>query len=88
MTDGDPAAVDRLTKTTSEWRRLLAPEAHAVLFEEATEQPFLHELNEEKRPVMFVSAACGLPLFTSLAKFKSGTGWPSFTIPHGPALGQ
>ena len=71
--------VDRLTKPRSEWRELLAPEEYAVLFEEATERPYSHPLNEEKRAGTFVCAACALPLFTSDAKFESGTGWPSFT---------
>jgi peptide-methionine (R)-S-oxide reductase len=71
--------IDRLTKPNSEWRELLAPEEYAVLFEEATERPYSHPLNEEKRAGTFVCAACALPLFTSDAKFESGTGWPSFT---------
>ena len=71
--------LDRLTKPRSEWRELLAPEEYAVLFEEATERPYSHPLNEEGRAGTFVCAACALPLFTSDAKFESGTGWPSFT---------
>ena len=71
--------IDTLTKSRSEWRELLAPEEYAVLFEEATERPYSHPLNEEKRAGTFVCAACALPLFTSDAKFESGTGWPSFT---------
>lgn len=70
--------IDRLTKPRSEWRELLAPEEYAVLFEEATERPYSHPLNEEKRAGTFVCAACALPLFSSDAKFDSGTGWPSF----------
>jgi peptide-methionine (R)-S-oxide reductase len=81
MVDSDPARAEKLNKPISEWRRLLPPEAYAVLFEEATERPYSHELNAEKRPGTFVCAACGLPLFTSVAKFESGTGWPSFTQP-------
>jgi peptide-methionine (R)-S-oxide reductase len=71
--------IDRLTKPRSEWRELLTPEEYAVLFEEATERPYSNPLNEEKRGGTFVCAACALPLFTSDAKFDSGTGWPSFT---------
>jgi len=71
--------IDKLTKPHSEWRQLLAPEQYAVLFEEATERPFTHPLNEEKRAGTFVCAACALPLFSSDAKFDSGTGWPSFS---------
>jgi peptide-methionine (R)-S-oxide reductase len=73
--------MDRLEKPLSEWRRILSPQEYAVLFEEATERPFNHPLNREKRSGTFVCAACGLPLFRSEAKFESGTGWPSFTAP-------
>jgi len=71
--------IDKLTKSRSEWRELLEPEQYAVLFEEGTERPYSHPLNGEKRSGTFLCAACGLPLFTSDAKFESGTGWPSFT---------
>ncbi len=70
--------IDKLTKSRSEWRELLAPEQYAVLFEEGTERPYSHPLNGEKRAGTFLCAACGLPLFMSDAKFESGTGWPSF----------
>jgi len=73
--------MDKLEKPHSEWRQLLTPEQYAVLFEEATERPYTHPLNQEKRSGIFVCAACGLPLFSSQAKFESGTGWPSFTQP-------
>jgi len=49
-----------------------------VLFEEATERAFTSPLDEEKRRGVFVCAACHLPLFSSDAKYDSGTGWPSF----------
>jgi peptide-methionine (R)-S-oxide reductase len=72
---------DRLEKPRSEWRQLLTAEQYGVLFEEATERPYTHPLNHERRSGTFVCAACGLPLFKSEAKFESGTGWPSFTQP-------
>jgi len=71
--------IDKLTKSRSEWRELLGPEQFVVLFEEGTERPYSHPLNGEKRSGTFLCAACGLPLFSSDAKFESGTGWPSFT---------
>ena len=69
----------KLSKSHEEWNELLTPEQYAVLFEEATEPPFSHALDKEKRAGTFLCAACRLPLFTSDAKFDSGTGWPSFT---------
>ncbi len=64
-----------------DWKKLLTPEAYAVLFEEATERPYTSALNTEKRRGSFVCAACFLPLFSSDAKFESGTGWPSYFEP-------
>lgn len=77
-----------LTKSKSDWKKLLPPAAYTVLFEESTERPGTSPLNDEKRKGTFVCAACNLPLFTQEQKFDSGTGWPSFfdTIPG--ALGQ
>lgn len=79
MADAEPEPIEKLNKPDSEWRALLQPEQYSVLFEETTERPFTHPLNEEKRAGTFVCAACGLPLFSSEAKFDSSTGWPSFT---------
>jgi peptide-methionine (R)-S-oxide reductase len=73
-------ATNRLNKPRDEWRQLLPPDQFSVLFEEGTERPFSHPLNDEKRSGTFVCAACGFPLFRSEAKFESGTGWPSFTV--------
>ncbi|MHB8715024.1 MAG: peptide-methionine (R)-S-oxide reductase MsrB [Sulfuricaulis sp.] len=72
-----------LQRTNAEWQKILTPAQYGVLREADTERPFSSLLNEEKRPGVFVCAACRLPLFTSAMKFDSGTGWPSFftTIP-------
>jgi peptide-methionine (R)-S-oxide reductase len=70
-----------LNKPTEEWRKLLSKESYAVLFEEATERAGTSPLNKEKRPGTFICAACFLPLFSSQAKYESGTGWPSFWQP-------
>lgn len=64
--------------TDQEWKEKLTSEQFTVLRQEGTERPFSSPLNEEKREGTFVCAACGLPLFTSDAKYNSGTGWPSF----------
>ena len=50
-----------------------------IMFNEATERPYSSPLNHEKRKGFFHCANCGAKLFSSDAKFDSGTGWPSFT---------
>ena len=72
-----------LKRSNEEWKKILTPAQYNVLREEGTERAGSSPLNDEKRPGVFVCAACRLPLFTSAMKFDSGTGWPSFftTIP-------
>ena len=74
----EPSAATPLRKSKSDWKALLPPDRHAVLFEEHTERPFSSPLDHEKRSGTFVCAACFLPLFDTAHKFDSGTGWPSF----------
>lgn len=56
----------------------LTEEEKHVLFEGGTERPFSGELLNEHRKGMFACKVCGTPLFSSDAKFESGSGWPSF----------
>lgn len=56
----------------------LTDEEKHVLFEGGTERPFSGELLNEHRKGTFSCKVCGTPLFSSDAKFDSGTGWPSF----------
>lgn len=75
------AGFTRLSKPREEWRKLLPPERYHILFEEGTERAGTSPLDREKRPGLFLCAACFLPLFDAAAKFDSGTGWPSFSKP-------
>jgi peptide-methionine (R)-S-oxide reductase len=61
--------------------RVLTPEQHRILREHGTEPRGSSPLNEEKRAGTFRCAGCGRLLFSSEAKFESGTGWPSFWAP-------
>ena len=71
----------RVTKTDEEWQATLSPSQYQVLRCHGTEMRGSSPLNKEKREGTFVCAGCGQPLFSSGAKFDSGTGWPSFTAP-------
>jgi peptide-methionine (R)-S-oxide reductase len=57
----------------------LTKDQKKIMLNEATERPFTSPLNNEKRKGFFHCANCGAKLFSSSAKFDSGTGWPSFT---------
>jgi peptide-methionine (R)-S-oxide reductase len=71
----------KISKSDAEWRQQLTPEQFRVTRQHGTERAFSHPLNGEKRAGMFGCVCCGAPLFSSSAKFESGTGWPSFWAP-------
>lgn len=67
-----------VTKTEADWRAVLSDAQYAILREESTERAGTSPLNGEKRPGVFHCAGCDLPVYSSKAKYDSGTGWPSF----------
>lgn len=62
----------------SDWKARLTPEQYRVLREKGTEAPFSGDLLHEDADGRFACSGCGNMLFSSDAKFDSGTGWPSF----------
>jgi peptide-methionine (R)-S-oxide reductase len=76
-----PAEKFEVNKTPAQWRAILSPAQYAVLREESTERAGSSPLDREHRRGTFYCAGCSLPVFSSAAKFDSGTGWPSFTAP-------
>lgn len=67
-----------------EIRRRLTPLQYKVTQKDATEVAFRNEYWDNKKPGIYVDVVTGEPLFSSLDKFESGTGWPSFTQPLEP----
>lgn len=67
-----------VSKSETEWREQLAPDAYAVLRQAATERAWTGELLDEERAGLYSCGACGAELFRSGTKFDSGCGWPSF----------
>jgi peptide-methionine (R)-S-oxide reductase len=64
-----------------DWKKKLTKEEYKVLREKGTEPAFSGEYWDCTDEGTYVCAGCGQPLFSSETKFKSGTGWPSFTDP-------
>ena len=78
-----------VTENTGQWhkpddatlKKTLSPEQYSVTQKEATEAPFNNAYWDNKKEGIYVDIVTGEPLFSSRDKFKSGTGWPSFTQP-------
>lgn len=68
----------------AELRQRLTPQQYAVTQREGTEPPFRNAYWDQHQPGLYVDVVSGEPLFSSLDKFDSGTGWPSFTRPLAP----
>lgn len=68
----------------AELQRRLSPEQYQVTQHEGTEPPFRNAYWDNKQPGLYVDIVSGEPLFSSLDKYDSGTGWPSFTQPLEP----
>lgn len=84
LPDGTPSpleSVSTVKKSDAEWRELLGGEAYAILRSAATERPFCGVLLSNKKEGIYFCAGCELPLFNSLKKYDSGSGWPSFYEP-------
>lgn len=76
-----PIESPKIERTEDEWKARLSSEQFRVLRRQGTEAPFCGTLLDNKKQGVYTCAGCGLPLFSSNAKFNSGTGWPSFFQP-------
>lgn len=72
---------DKLNLSDAEWRERLSPEQYAILRHAGTERAFTGKYEKNKASGDYHCAGCGAPLFTSDAKYDSGSGWPSFVAP-------
>src|SRR2546422_10692733 len=72
---------DHAKPNDAELRKKLTPEQYDVTQREATEPPFRNAYWNNHETGIYVDVVSGEPLFSSLDKFDSGTGWPSFTSP-------
>ena len=71
----------KLSKTEQQWRDVLSEEEFYVLRGKGTERPFTGKYYHFQEKGVYVCAGCGNELFTSDAKYHSGSGWPSYFEP-------
>jgi len=81
MTDN---ATLKVFKTDEEWRQILTPEQYRITRQHGTERAFSSPDFDSSKNGTYRCICCDRPLYSSEAKFDSGTGWPSFTQPIEP----
>ena len=74
-------SLKKVVKTDAEWKKILTADQYYILREKGTEQPFNNKFNGNHEKGHYFCAGCKLPIYSSDAKFESGTGWPSFFKP-------
>ena len=72
---------DKVSKTAEEWKKELTADQFEVCINHGTEPPFSGRYNNSKLEGAYKCVCCGAELFSSDAKFDSGSGWPSFCKP-------
>lgn len=77
----EKAQKEKIRKTDREWRSQLSEEQFYVTRHKGTEPPFSGEYADTEDKGTYVCVCCGQPLFSSDAKYHSGSGWPSFWQP-------
>jgi len=84
LTVGKPPR--RVEKTEADWKKILTPQQFSIMRQAGTEPAFTSPLADNHQHGVYRCVGCHEPLFTSEAKFESGTGWPSFFTPVSPNI--
>lgn len=82
--DRSDCDIEKVTKTDAEWKNQLNDVQYRVARQAGTERAFTGIYWDNKKEGIYNCIGCGLPLFDSKTKYKSGTGWPSYYQPIDP----
>ena len=74
--------MEKVIKSDEEWRKILTPEQYEITRQKGTERPFRGKYYHWKEKGTYRCVGCGNVLFSSEAKYDSGSGWPSFYAPY------
>ncbi len=80
---GEVVAMEKVVKTDAEWRAQLTAEQYRITRQQGTERACTGAFHDTHDKGTYFCVGCGIPLFSSDAKFDSGTGWPSYFQPAG-----
>jgi peptide-methionine (R)-S-oxide reductase len=72
---------EKIQRSDADWKAVLTPEQYSVCRQRGTEHPFSGRYCDSKEAGTYACVCCGNPVFRSVEKFDSGTGWPSFWQP-------
>jgi len=73
--------MEKVVKTKAQWKAQLTPEQYKITRRQGTERSCSGAFYNMKKPGTYFCVCCGIPLFSSVTKFDSGTGWPSYFEP-------
>jgi len=73
--------MSKIFKTEEEWKKLLTPEQFQITRKKETERPFSGKYTHSTQKGVYQCVCCGANLFSSDAKYDSGSGWPGFRTP-------
>lgn len=79
---GENKMSEKVIRSDSEWKEILTPEQYRITRKAGTERAFTGEYHDFKGKGVYECVCCGQKLFSSEAKFHSGTGWPSYFKPY------
>lgn len=76
-----PSPEVKVERNEQQWREILSGSEFRILRNEGTEAPFINEYNRTQTEGVYICRACSNPVFSSVAKYSSSSGWPSFFAP-------